>query len=98
MSLFTKKDAEFCKKVKESDWTPTAPVLEHFRESFEDGWPTTKELENHGDWKITRRLPTGVSKLDGSHIDDAERISVKYCGDKNFEDRVISDILPLEYQ
>lgn len=98
MSLFTEEDVGFSEWVEEGGWSPTRPVLEQFREDFEGGCPTTEELENHDDWKITRRLPTGVSKLDGSHIDDAEKLEVRYCGDKTFDEDTISTFLPREYQ
>ncbi len=98
MSLFTEQDVEFCKQIKESDWTPVPAVREQLREDFSEKGATTEAIENHDNWKIVRRLPTGVSKLDGSHIDDAEKLDVKYCGDKNFDKDTISTLLPAEYR
>lgn len=98
MNLFTEEDKDFSERVKESEWSPTPPVVEQFREDFKDGCPTTKQLEGHGDWEISSRLPTGVTKVDGTHIDDAELLEVEYCGDKDFNQSVISKFLSREYQ
>jgi hypothetical protein len=97
MNLFTGQDKDFSKRVKKSDWSPTPPVVEQFRKDFEEG-STTKAIENHKHWKITSRRPTSVSRSNKPSIDNAEIIEITYRGDKNFEKRVISNILPSEYK
>jgi len=96
MSLFTEEDVEVCQKIKESDWSPTPESVEQFREDFENGNPTTEELENHEDWEITGRGKTTITS-DGSTV-QGEILEATYRGDKDLRKNVVSKIIPREYQ
>jgi len=98
MSLFTKEDREFSQRAKESDWSPTPPVVEQLREDFHNGNPSTEEIENHSDWEITNRRPTTISREDAPSV-EAEIFKIKYRGDKDFETEIVpNEFVPREYQ
>lgn len=97
MDLFTEEDKDFSQRAKQSDWSPTPDIIEQFRKDFKNGNPTTEQVENHDDWKITGRRPTSISHSDGSRTEDAEILEATYRGDKDLENEVVSSIVPAEY-
>jgi len=97
MSLFTKEDREFSQRAKESDWSPTPDSVKQFRKDFRNGNPTTEELENHDDWKITGRGKTKIVRAQSPNV-QGEILEATYCGDKNLDEEVVSKIVPRDYQ